>query len=84
MAFQRQVQNYTLGVGANNVSYIPDFSFPLYNFFGDGGIVTKFKWDMIQGSQYWVNPALKIIGNPGIQNGQGIGQPQLDTRGITF
>lgn len=80
--FQRQTQIVGTGYGANDISYLPGNSFPLFNFFGRGGILPTFHWGITQPPQFWVNPALMTIGNPGIQNGQMIGQPQIDTRGI--
>lgn len=81
MAFKRNTQLYGMGYGASNVAYLPTFQFPYYNFWGTG-IVPQFHWQIVQPEQLWVNPALRVIGNPGIQNAQMIGQPQLDTRGI--
>lgn len=80
--FQRQTQIVNTGYGANNISVSPGWTFPLFNFFGHGGILPSFHWSILQGQQLWVNPVKKIIGNPGIQNGQMIGQPQIDSRGI--
>lgn len=80
--FQRQTQIVGSGYGANNISYVPGFSFPLFNYFGRGGILPTFHWNVIQGEQSWVNPVLRVIGNPGIQNGEMVGQPVIDARGI--
>lgn len=81
--FERQQQIVSSGYGANNISYFPAFTFPLFNYFGRGGILPKRHWQIMQPEQLWVNPALMVIGNPGVQNGQMIGQPQLDLRGLT-
>lgn len=80
--FQRQTQIVGTGYGANNISYLPDNTFPLFNYFGHGGILPSFHWNVVQGGQSWVNPSLRVIGNPGIANGNMVGQPVLDTRGI--
>jgi hypothetical protein len=82
MAFVRRAEITQTGYGANDIAYLPDFTFPLRNIFGIGAILPKFHWQILQPEQYWVNPALRVIGNPGVQNGQMIGQPQIDTRGI--
>ncbi len=94
MAFVRNSQNCCLGVGANNIAYIPDNMKPLFNYFGNGGIIPglagnkcgmawpSFRWQQIEGPQFWVNPALPVIGLPGIVNGQLVGQPLIDTRSV--
>lgn len=80
--FKRQTQIVNSGYGANNVSYLPGTTFPLFNYFGWGGIIPSFNWRVVQPEQFWVNPVQVVIGNPGVQNGQGVGQPLIDNRGI--
>lgn len=79
--FVRQSQIVNSGYGANNIAAEPNYTFPLFNYFG-AGILPNFFWQITQPEQFWVNPVLRVIGNPGIQNGQMIGQPQIDARGI--
>ena len=81
--FKRNVQNLGLGVGANNVTFLPDNQNPLFSYFGAGiipGLANRFRWRMTQPEQSWVNPALRVIGLPGVAVGQFIGQPLIDTR----
>ena len=81
--FKRQSQNCCLGVGANNISYLPDTTNPLFSYFGAGILTGGFKhfhWRMLQGNAFWVNPALPVIGLPGIVSGQSAMQPLIDTR----
>jgi len=80
--FKRQTQIVNTGYGANNVTYLPDTTNPLFNAFGRGGILPTFHWEVLQGAQMWVNPALRVIGNPGVLSAQWALQPLIDTRGI--
>lgn len=85
MAFRRQSQNCCLGVGANNVSYLADITQPLFSYFGTGIVpgmppAKKFKWRIFQGEQFYVNPANRISGLPGVVSGQFAMQPLIDTR----
>ena len=73
-------QNESLGFGAKIATWLPDFVNPLFNAFGRGGIVPIRRWDICEGANLWVNPSLMVIGLPGVQAGQAILQPLLDTR----
>jgi hypothetical protein len=81
--FRRNVDKCCLGVGANNITYLPDTTKPLFSYFGTGiltGGFQGFHWKMLQGEAFWTNPALPVIGLPGIISGQSAMQPLIDTR----
>ena len=81
MSFVRNSQNCCLGVGANNVAYIPDTTNPLYNYFGNGGILPLFRWAINQPEQFWVNPVKRVEGLQGVIGGRMAMLPLTDTRG---
>lgn len=79
-SFRPNVENQSLGYGVKTFAYQPGFSNPLFNFFGRMGYVPIMNWQITQGANLWVNPSLPVIGLPGVQAGQAVGQPLLDTR----
>jgi hypothetical protein len=80
MSYRANLQNQSLGYGVKTYAYLPDITNPLFNAFGTSGIVPLMRWDIYEGANLWVNPALPVVGLPGVQAGQAILQPLLDTR----
>lgn len=78
--FLRNSQNDSLGVGASNVSFIPDTPLPLYDLTGRGGIRPTFNWQIAQPQQFWYNKANRLEGQQGVVNAQFAFQPLLDYR----
>lgn len=85
MAFFRNSQNDSLGVGANNVSYLMDTTKPLFSYTGAGiipGVLPNFHWNVVQGHASIQDQNSRLSGLPGIVQGQYFGAPLVDTRGL--
>jgi hypothetical protein len=80
MSFLRNAQNNSVGIGAANVTTLPGYQNPLYNYFGIGGIVPRMKWQVTEPEQFWLNQSLVVIGLPGVNNGTFRAQGLIDTR----